>query len=129
MVAVPARRVVTLGVEEEFLLVGADDGLPVDGCADVLDADRSLRGPADARDGRRDLQRELLSSMVETASDVCTDLAQLRAELTASRARLARAARKAGCARSPPVRPRWPRRPGRSARPRTTGRWRASTDI
>lgn len=96
MVAVPARRVVTLGVEEEFLLVGADDGLPVDGCADVLDADRSLRGPADARDGRRDLQRELLSSMVETASDVCTDLAQLRAELTASRARLARAARKAG---------------------------------
>ncbi|UQS29974.1 glutamate--cysteine ligase [Streptomyces fradiae] len=89
--AAPARGV-TLGVEEEFLLVGADDGAPAGGGRDVVDADRALGGPG----GGPGLQRELLATMVETATGVCTDLAGVRAELAAARARLERAARKAG---------------------------------
>ncbi|MFD8552780.1 hypothetical protein ACFV08_14570, partial [Streptomyces fradiae] len=42
--AAPARGV-TLGVEEEFLLVGADDGAPAGGGRDVVDADRARGGP------------------------------------------------------------------------------------
>ncbi|WP_010475047.1 carboxylate-amine ligase [Streptomyces somaliensis] len=94
MVAVPAAHEVTLGVEEEFLLLDAVDGSPVGGGGDVLDADRRHRRPDGAAE--RGLQRELLSTMVETATGVCTDLAGLRAELAAARARLARAARDAG---------------------------------
>lgn len=95
MVATPAGLGgVTMGVEEEFLLVDAADGRPVGGCEDVLDADRRQHRTGRARG--RGFQRELLTSMVETASGVCTDLARLRAELTASRARLAEAAGKAG---------------------------------
>ncbi|WP_229840359.1 carboxylate-amine ligase [Streptomyces roseolilacinus] len=94
MVAVSAAHEVTLGVEEEFLLVDAVDGAPVGGGGDVLDADRGRHRP-DGGAGR-ELQRELLSTMVETSTGVCTDLAGLRAELAAARARLDRAARKAG---------------------------------
>ncbi|WP_149179666.1 glutamate--cysteine ligase [Streptomyces sp. TRM49041] len=102
MVAVPVGREVTMGVEEEFLLVDAVDGVPVGGCDDVLDADRRRHRPESgpgresAPESAREFQRELLSTMVETATAVCTDLAALRAELAASRARLDQAARKAG---------------------------------
>ncbi|MFV2119552.1 carboxylate-amine ligase, partial [Streptomyces sp. Act-28] len=94
MVAVSAAREVTLGVEEEFLLVDAVDGSPVGGCGDGLAADRGRHRP-DGGAGPG-FQRELLSTMVETATGVCTDLAGLRAELTAARTRLDRAAREAG---------------------------------
>ncbi|MFI6412513.1 glutamate--cysteine ligase [Streptomyces sp. NPDC050585] len=96
MVAVPGAREVTLGVEEEFLLVDPVHGAPVGGAGDVLDAERGLRGPDGGPAPGRGLQRELLASMVETATGVCTGLAELRAELTAARARLDGAARKAG---------------------------------
>ncbi|WP_217624413.1 YbdK family carboxylate-amine ligase, partial [Streptomyces sp. TRM64462] len=96
MVAVPARGGVTMGVEEEFLLVDTADGRPVGGCDDVLDADRRRHRPGHGPGAGQELQRELLASMVETASGVCTDLARLRAELTVSRARLAEAAGKSG---------------------------------
>ncbi len=89
----------TVGVEEEFLLVDAADGCPVGLSDTVLDADRRRHRPGGRAPGcgaGREFQRELLSTMVETASGVCTDLAGLRAELTASRSRLAAAARKAG---------------------------------
>lgn len=94
MVAIPVPRGVTVGVEEEFLLVDAVDGAPVGGCDDVLAADRARPRPEGG--GGREFQRELLPTMVETATDVCTDLARLRTELAAARARLDRAARKAG---------------------------------
>ncbi len=75
----------------------AADGRPVGRSDTVLDADRRRHRPGGQAPGAgREFQRELLSTMVETASGVCTDLARLRGELTASRSRLAAAARKAG---------------------------------
>ncbi|MFG3497578.1 glutamate--cysteine ligase [Streptomyces sp. NPDC047928] len=92
MVAGPLRRVVTMGVEEEFILLDAHSGLPAARSTDVLDADRRLHRPEHGPGP----QRELLTTMVETATAVCTGLAQVRGELTAARARLVQAARKAG---------------------------------
>ncbi|MGW4642060.1 carboxylate-amine ligase [Sphaerisporangium sp. NPDC004334] len=114
---------VTLGVEEEFLVVDALDGRPVPGNArllDVLDrpwagepanvADRHAEqaaatgssapatagtgaGPAGSATG---FEAELLASMIETVSPVRTDLGGLREVLAAGRARLGRAAAESG---------------------------------
>jgi carboxylate-amine ligase len=87
-----ARQKLTIGVEEEFVLIDSHTGLPAARSDDVLDADARMHGDLPAPGP----QSELLSSMVETATAVCTDLTQLRAELTAARGRLAEAAQKVG---------------------------------
>ncbi|MEV6984919.1 glutamate--cysteine ligase [Sphaerisporangium sp. NPDC051017] len=100
----------TLGVEEEFLLAEPGDGCPVLANARVMG---NLAGPDDPRAPGADFKIELLASMMESVSPVCTTLAELRALLTSARARLARAAARAGVrvvATGTPVgRPRAPR--------------------
>ncbi len=68
----------TIGVEEEFHVVRADTGQPEPASR------RLLRGT--------DAEPELQRSMIETATDVHTDLATLRADLLARRRSLAEAA-------------------------------------
>jgi glutamate---cysteine ligase / carboxylate-amine ligase len=74
----------TLGVEEEFHVVREETGQPEPASR------RLLRGT--------DAEPELQRSMVETASDVHTDLAALRADLLARRRSLAAAAERHGLA-------------------------------
>jgi glutamate---cysteine ligase / carboxylate-amine ligase len=82
----------TMGVEEEFLLVGPDSGLPVALAATVLDrASRMAGGAPQAR-----LHAELLGTQVEAATGVCTSLADLRTQLVDGRRRLALAAQADG---------------------------------
>ncbi|GII63926.1 putative glutamate--cysteine ligase 2 [Sphaerisporangium krabiense] len=82
----------TLGVEEEFLLVDPCDGVPAHANARVL-ADLA---DTPANTGDAEYKAELLGSMMEAASPVCTSLAQLRARLISGRRRLADAAARAG---------------------------------
>ncbi|WP_131741853.1 carboxylate-amine ligase, partial [Actinomadura roseirufa] len=83
---------VSLGVEEEFLLVDGVSGVCVPQVEGVLARLRGHgRGP-----GGGSFQSELLASQVEAATGVCGDLAELRAQLRWSRARLAGAARAGG---------------------------------
>ena len=83
---------VTLGVEEEFLLVDAVSGECVPRAERVLEAagEHPWRGTGGA------FHPELLTSQVEAATGVCGDLAALREQLRAGRARLAAAAHAAG---------------------------------
>lgn len=87
-----ARGGVTLGVEEEFLLVDAVSGECVPYAERVLEAvgGHPWRGAGGA------FHPELLTSQVEAATGVCGDLPGLRAQLRTGRARLAAAARAAG---------------------------------
>ncbi|SCF11389.1 carboxylate-amine ligase [Micromonospora purpureochromogenes] len=84
----PTPTILTLGVEEEFLLLDPATGesLPV--------ADRvlhTLSGTA-----REQSRHEFRHSMVEMVTPVCTDLAQLREHLVALRGAAAEAAKAAG---------------------------------
>ncbi|MFD0201570.1 MULTISPECIES: carboxylate-amine ligase [Saccharothrix] len=79
----------TVGVEEEFLLVDPATRRPVARAADVLAGVRDL--PPGAR-----VHRELSGAQVEFASGVCTDLGELRDQLEAGRRALADAARAEG---------------------------------
>ncbi|MFJ8623522.1 glutamate--cysteine ligase [Kitasatospora sp. NPDC093550] len=82
----------TLGVEEEYLLVDPRDGTPLPRAAEVLaTASRApaLR-PAEA-------QHELLQVQVESATPVCEDLAGVSRHLTRVRAGLSAAAARHGC--------------------------------
>ena len=81
----------TLGVEEEYLLVDGE-GLPVARSAQVLARARGDDGIGDA-----DLQHELLEVQVEVATTVCTELADVREQLTSLRSGLAAAAAGSGC--------------------------------
>ncbi|TDC75502.1 glutamate--cysteine ligase [Actinomadura sp. 7K507] len=83
---------VTLGVEEEFLLVDPASGACVPLAEQVLER----TGPHPGRDSGGAFHAELLTSQVEAATGVCRDLAGLRAQLRDGRAVLARAARAAG---------------------------------
>ncbi|GII85049.1 putative glutamate--cysteine ligase 2 [Sphaerisporangium siamense] len=103
----------TLGVEEEFLLVDPCDGVPTLANARVL---ADLAEPVDPAGERRagasgagnadvesaghtedaEYKAELLASMMESISPVCTSLHQLRARLISGRRRLADAATRAG---------------------------------
>jgi carboxylate-amine ligase len=74
----------TVGVEEEFHVVSAENGEP------MAAARRLLRGV--------DAEPEMQRSMVETASDVHTGLSALRADLVARRRSLADAAAPLGLA-------------------------------
>jgi glutamate---cysteine ligase / carboxylate-amine ligase len=83
---------VTMGVEEEFLLVAPDSGLPLARAAAVLDRASGMAGGApDAG-----LHAELLGTQVEAATGRCVSLADLRAQLLDGRNRLAAAAREEG---------------------------------
>ncbi|MCX2970197.1 MULTISPECIES: carboxylate-amine ligase [Streptomyces] len=82
----------TIGVEEEFLLVDAATARPAPGAAAVLA--RAGAGEPDA-DGAG-LKGELFLTQVESASPVCTGLAELADRLAAARARLAAASRAEG---------------------------------
>ncbi len=86
-----ARPGVTMGVEEEFLLVDPETGCPAPVAEKVLAlADRQDLAPGAT------VQRELRASQVEAATGICATAADLRAHLTRGRAVLARAAGEAG---------------------------------
>jgi carboxylate-amine ligase len=83
--AVTGDAVATIGVEEEFLLL-APDGAAAPVAAQVVGA---------LGDGLR-AQPELMQYQVESASEVCRDLADLRAQLAERRRALASAAAEQG---------------------------------
>ncbi|MEU5936331.1 glutamate--cysteine ligase [Micromonospora sp. NPDC047187] len=85
---VPDLFTLTLGVEEEYLLLDPDSGRNLPVADEVLAA---LRGPA--RDQSR---QEFRHSMVEMVTPVCSDLTELRAHLVALRRSAAEAATAAG---------------------------------
>jgi glutamate---cysteine ligase / carboxylate-amine ligase len=77
----------TVGVEEEFLLVDAGSGRLADRAADVL---------AQACGQGYDLQPEITLSQVEVASGVCHTMQDLREQLTSARRSLAECADRYG---------------------------------
>jgi glutamate---cysteine ligase / carboxylate-amine ligase len=80
----------TLGIEEEYLLLNPETGLPVpeaDQVAEYLEGSLHV-----ARD---DIQRELLNCQIETATPVCTTLTEAEESLLNFRRQLDSAARKA----------------------------------
>ncbi|GAA0938155.1 glutamate--cysteine ligase [Actinocorallia libanotica] len=81
----------TVGVEEEFLLVDSVSG----GTAARASAVLGRLRPADAATGAG-FHRELLATQVESATGVCTELDELRRQLTEGRLALAAAARAEG---------------------------------
>ncbi|WP_141575348.1 glutamate--cysteine ligase [Actinomadura sp. WMMA1423] len=83
---------VSMGVEEEFLLVDAASGQCLANAEDVLER----AGPHRWRESGGSFHTELLGSQVESVTGVCHDLAGLRAQLRYGRARLAGAARAEG---------------------------------
>lgn len=83
---------VSLGVEEEFLLVDALSGECVGHAEDVLER----AGPHRWRASGGSFHTELLGSQVEAVTGVCHDLAGLRTQLRYGRARLVEAAREGG---------------------------------
>ncbi|MEU5671642.1 glutamate--cysteine ligase [Micromonospora sp. NPDC047753] len=84
----PDLSTLTLGVEEEFLLLDPDSGRNLPVADQVLAA---LRGPA-----REQSRQEFRHSMVEMVTPVCADLTELRAHLVALRRSAADAATAAG---------------------------------
>jgi carboxylate-amine ligase len=69
----------TIGVEEEFHLVNPDTGRPAPAAEQVL---------AKAPPGLAIAQQEFQRSMIETATEVCTDIAGIRAEIERTRRQL-----------------------------------------
>ncbi|MFC4496545.1 glutamate--cysteine ligase [Streptomyces ovatisporus] len=88
----PGHGPLTVGVEEEFLLVDGETGRPVACAADVLD-DAATGAPLP---GGTQLKRELLACQAEVTSGVCTGLDELADQLHAGRQRLAAAAQRTG---------------------------------
>ncbi|WP_026545920.1 glutamate--cysteine ligase [Arthrobacter sp. 35/47] len=81
----------TLGIEEEYLLLHPESGLPVFNAADVqalLETGGSVK--------EEDIQRELLSCQIETATPVCSTLTEAEESLLNFRRQLSAAARKSG---------------------------------
>lgn len=86
----------TVGVEEEYLLVGAG-GEPAPAADEALASDGRAH-PAPEHDPRPGgaLEHELKAEQLETGTHPCTDLVTLRAELREGRSRAAAAAADAG---------------------------------
>ncbi|MFD9003321.1 glutamate--cysteine ligase [Streptomyces sp. NPDC059582] len=83
---------ITVGVEEEYLLVDATTGLPAPKVAEVR---RSAGlGPFAERD---EVQDELLQAQVEVATPICSSLEEVRGHLTRLRHAMASAAEANGC--------------------------------
>jgi glutamate---cysteine ligase / carboxylate-amine ligase len=83
--------VTTLGIEEEYLLLNPITGLP-EPVAQKVSAE--LEGSAQVAND--DIQRELLTCQIETATPVCTTLTEAEESLLNFRRNLDAAARKAG---------------------------------
>ena len=82
---------ITFGVEEEYLLVDPDTGVPVPA------SERVRRAGAAAPGDDVPIDTELLQVQVEIATPVCTTLSELRTHLTGLRAATGAAAIAAGC--------------------------------
>jgi carboxylate-amine ligase len=80
---------VTLGVEEEFLLVDPVSFRVVPRASELMSAVRAPLRPY--------LRHELLETQIEIATPVCQDLAELRSSLTLLRRTVQQAARQVGC--------------------------------
>lgn len=80
---------ITVGVEEEFLLLHPASGEPVTRAAEVLGA-AGRHAWADSGGG---FHRELFQTQIEAATGVCRTLGELREQLDYGRVRLAGAAR------------------------------------
>ncbi|GAA1936000.1 glutamate--cysteine ligase [Streptomyces sodiiphilus] len=83
---------ITIGVEEEFLLLDPDSGLPVPRAEKV----RAVAGLQPALDNW-EIQPELLQTQVETATPVCGTLEEVGGHLLRLRHSLGAAAEEAGC--------------------------------
>jgi carboxylate-amine ligase len=83
---------VTLGVEEEYLLLDPDSGLPLPRGALV----RAAAEPAPAADGG-EVDLELLQAQVEVGTPICETLDEVDEHLTRLRAAVHDAARKMDC--------------------------------
>lgn len=83
---------ITLGVEEEYLLLDAQTGLPAPRAADVQAA-ADLEPVLD----EGEVDNELLQAQVEVATPVCTDLAEAGAHLARLRRAVGGAALRTGC--------------------------------
>ncbi|WP_103891053.1 carboxylate-amine ligase [Actinacidiphila yanglinensis] len=83
---------VTLGVEEEFLLLDRQTGIPVPRVGQVREA-------ADQQPGleREEVDSELLQAQIEIATPICSDLDEVSSHLTRYRQTVAGAARAADC--------------------------------
>ncbi|MER7990348.1 glutamate--cysteine ligase [Streptomyces noursei] len=73
-------------MEEEFLLVQPDSGIPAAHAVGILDQAQPMTQAPESGTGPHP---ELLASMLETTTGICTTLAQVREQLTAARTRLA----------------------------------------
>jgi glutamate---cysteine ligase / carboxylate-amine ligase len=80
--------VLTVGVEEEFLLVDPLSRVTAPHAAAVLARATASRVPSEGMY----FQAELAATQVEAATGICSDLADLRVQMTQARARLAAAA-------------------------------------
>ncbi|MFJ2305321.1 glutamate--cysteine ligase [Streptomyces sp. NPDC087787] len=87
-----AGTVVTLGAEEEYVLLDPHSGLPVPWAAKVEDA-----ADMELASGGGDVDRELLQAQIEVATPVCGELAELAERLTRLRDGMRRAALRSGC--------------------------------
>ncbi|MFJ8141375.1 glutamate--cysteine ligase [Streptomyces sp. NPDC096013] len=83
---------VTLGVEEEFLLLDRVTGLPTPRIGEVRAAAGQEPGVR-----REDIDTELLQAQVEVATPVCSDLDEVAGHLTRFRRAVGGAARRADC--------------------------------
>ncbi|MFD0381953.1 glutamate-cysteine ligase family protein [Streptomyces stramineus] len=86
------RDVITLGVEEEYLLLDPDTAVPLP-LAEEVRAAAGLQTIARAGE----IQPELLLAQVEVATPVCGELAELGRHLLRLRHAIAAAAATAGC--------------------------------
>ncbi|MGK5734008.1 carboxylate-amine ligase [Streptomyces sp. URMC 124] len=83
---------ITMGVEEEYLLLDPVTALPVP-LADAVRAASGLQAMTEARE----VQSELLQAQLEAATPVCTGLAEIGGHLLRLRRAIGAAAQKAGC--------------------------------
>ncbi|WP_093802792.1 glutamate--cysteine ligase [Streptomyces sp. Wb2n-11] len=83
---------ITVGVEEEYLLLDPGSGLPVP-LAEEVRGSSGLEPVVD----RREVQAELLQAQVEVATPVCTDLEEVGGHLLRLRHAVGAAAEEFGC--------------------------------
>ncbi|MFC9293966.1 glutamate--cysteine ligase [Streptomyces sp. NPDC057011] len=83
---------ITVGVEEEYLLVDPGDGLP----APLVEAVRRTAGLGPLAE-REEVQDELLQAQIEVATPVCSDLEEVGGHLLRLRHALGSAAEANGC--------------------------------
>jgi carboxylate-amine ligase len=82
----------TVGVEEEYLLVDPDTGVPVAAAEEVM-----RRAAKHTALGGREVQHELLQAQIEVGTPVCATLHEVAGNLLRMRHALGAAAEEAGC--------------------------------